>query len=202
MNTYIRYIKSVRSTLQAKNPTASATDISKLAAMQWQVLDSSAKAKLEEEFKKEQAVWIQKNAKYLSLLTDKDKEQIRQDRLEKTEEKAKREHRKRVKELGKPKRPLNGFLLYCIDQKPKNLNREQNRKQIKELAQKWSNMSDSEKEPYNSRGADAKAKYREDMKRWEEEMAAQNNFDVIRRQNIIISPKKESKSTKKDSTRP
>lgn len=42
------------------------------------MLDSAAKAKHEDEFKKEQAVWLQKNAKYLSQLTDQQREDIRQ----------------------------------------------------------------------------------------------------------------------------
>lgn len=193
INAYIRYVQSVRSTLHAQNPKASPTDISKLAAVQWQVLDPASKSKLEEEFKKEQAVWLQQNAKYLSQLTDEQKNEIRQAREEKTEEKAKRDHRKKVKELGRPKRPLNGFFLFCADQKPKNLNKEENRSQLKLLGQKWSQLSETEKVPYTTRAAAALVKYREDMKTWEEKMIAQDHMDVIRRKHIILPTKKESK---------
>lgn len=193
VNAYIRFAQSIRSTLHAQNPKASPTDISKLAAAQWQVLDPASKSKLEVEFKKEQAVWLQQNAKYLSQLTDQQKDEIRQARAEKIEEKTKREYRKKVKELGKPKRALNGFLLYCADNKPKSLGKEENKSQIKLMAQKWAQMSEAEKAPYNSRAAEALVKYREDVKQWEEKMIAEDHMDVIRRKHIILPTKKESK---------
>lgn len=193
INAYIRYVQSVRSGLHAKNPKATPMDIAKIAAAQWHELDPATKSKLEAEFKKEQAVWLQKNAKYLSQLTDEHKDELRQAREEKTEERAKREYRKKVKELGKPKRPLNGFFLFSAGFKQKNLNKEENRAQIKLMAQKWSQLSEAEKAPYNARAAEALVKYREDMKKWEEKMIAQDHLDVIRRKNIILPAKKESK---------
>lgn len=194
VNAYIRYAQSVRSSLANKNPKASPAEISKLAAAQWQDLDQSIKNKLEEEYKKEQAVWLQQNAKYLSALTEEQKQEIRQARVEKTEEKAKREYRRRVKELGKPKRPLNGFLLFCADQKPKQLTKEENQSYIKQLAEKWAKMGDTQKEPYTKRAAEALVKYRDDMKQWEDQMIAQDNMDVIRRKHILIPTKKDAKT--------
>lgn len=193
INAYIRFVQSVRSTLYAKNPKASPADISKLAGAEWQVLDPASKAKLEAEFKKDQAVWLQQNAKYLSQLTDEQKVDIRQARAEKSEEKAKREHRKKVKDLGKPKRPLNGFLLYLTEFRPKNLNKDENKEQIKLIGQKWSQLSEAEKAPYNSRAAEALVKYHEDVNQWEEKMIAQDHLDVVRRKNLILPPPKESK---------
>lgn len=194
VNAYIRFVQSIRSTLLAKNPKTSPTDISKLAAVQWQVLEPAAKLKLEEEFKQAQAVWLQQNAKYLSQLTDEQKDKIRHAREEKTEEKAKRQYRKKVKELGRPKRPLNGFFLFCAEHKPKNVNKDENRSQLKLLGEKWSQLSEAEKAPYNTRAAEGLVKYREEINKWEEKMIAQDHMDVIRRKHIILPPKKESKS--------
>lgn len=192
INAYLRYVQTIRSSLYAKNPTASPGDISKLAAAQWQVLDAATKSKLENDFKKDQAVWIQENAKYLSQLTDQQKEDIRQARADKTEERAKREYKKKLKELGRPKRPLNGFLLYSADKKPKNLNKDQNRAQIKQMAQDWAKMSDKEKGPYNDLAAAALVKYREDVKKWEEKMIAQDHADMVRKTTPTKSNKTQS----------
>lgn len=193
VNAYIRFAQSIRNTLHAENPKATPTDVSKLAAAQWQVLDSASKLKLEEEYKKEQAVWLQQNAKYLSQLTDQQKDEIRQAREERTEDKAKRVYRKKVKELGRPKRPLNGFFLFCAELKPKNLNKEENKSQLKLLGQKWSQLNEEEKAPYNARAVEAMAKYREEIKQWEEKMIAQDHMDVIRRKHIILPTKKQTK---------
>lgn len=188
VNAYLRFLQTVRPSLKAKNPDASPAAISKLAAVQWQMLDSAAKAKHEDEFKREQAVWLQKNAKYLSQLTDQQREDIRQARSEKSEEKAKREHRKKLKDLGRPKRPLNGFLLYIADRKPKNLSKEENKQQLKLLAQKWAQLSDADKAPYNAQAAEALVKYREEVEKWEEKMIAGDHLDVIRRKHLILPP--------------
>ncbi|XP_055542392.1 transcription factor A, mitochondrial [Wyeomyia smithii] len=192
-NPFIKYAQSVRTSLMAKNPVATPREITKLAAVQWNQLDTAEKSKLAEAFKEEQAVWLQQNAKYLNQLTDQQKDDIRQDRLKKLEEKSRREQRKRIKELGKPKRPLNGFLLYVLEQRPKNLNREENSAYLKSMGERWAKMSEAEKEPYNRRAADGLAKYHNEVKQWEEKMSAENNMDVIRRKNVIITEKKETK---------
>lgn len=196
INAYLRYVQSIRANLHAQNPKASPVEISKLAAAQWQVLDAASKSKLEDDYKKDQAVWIQENAKYLSQLTDQQKDDIRQARVDKVEERVKREHKKKLKELGRPKRPMNGFLLFSADKKPKNLNRDQNREQIKQMAQEWAQMSEKEKAPYNNRAADALVKYREDVKKWEEKMIAQNHEDVVRRKTTTTTKDSKTRSSK------
>lgn len=194
-NPFIKYVKTVRASLMTKNPRASPPEITKLAAVQWNQLDTAAKSKLAEEYKNELSAWLQQNAKYLNQLTDQQKEDIRQARLKKTEDKVKRDHRKRLKELGKPKRPLNGYLLFCFDDRPTKLNKEENVRFLKTKAERWGKMTDAEKDPYNRRAADGLVKYHNDVKAWEEKMSAENNLDVIRRKNIIVSETKDAKKT-------
>ncbi|XP_058449725.1 transcription factor A, mitochondrial [Malaya genurostris] len=190
LNTFIRFAQSVRPSLLAKHPNATPAEISKMAAAQWQVLDAASKSKLTEAYKKEQEVWLMKNAKYLNQLTDQQKDEIRQARLQKQEDKDKREHRKRVKELGRPKRPLNGYLLYCAEHKTTSMSREENKTHIKKMAEVWGKLSEAEKQPYNQRAADALVKFHDDLSKWEEKMMSQDNMDVVRRKSIIIPPKK------------
>ncbi|XP_053695383.1 transcription factor A, mitochondrial [Sabethes cyaneus] len=192
-NPFIKYVQSVRASLAAKHPKAPPYEITKLAAVQWNDLDAAARMKLSEDFKKEQSVWLQQNAKYLNQLTDQQKEDIRQAREKKSEDKVKREHRKRLKELGKPKRPLNGFLRFCLEHKPNKLNKEENLAHLKRMAEVWGKMSEEEKGPYNRQAADEMVKYRDVVHEWEEKMLTQNNLDVVRRKNIIISEKKGTK---------
>ncbi|XP_055637778.1 transcription factor A, mitochondrial [Toxorhynchites rutilus septentrionalis] len=190
INAFMRFLQSVRSSLRAQHPSASTPEIARLATAQWQVLDAKAKSKLEDEYKKDQAVWLQKNAKYLSELTDDQKESIRQAQQDKSERKAKRECRMRAKQLGKPKRPQNGFLLFVSEHASKTASKEDNIAQVKSLAQKWAKFTDVEKKPYNSRALDALLKYQNDMRIWEEQMVAENNLDVIRRKHILLPEKK------------
>lgn len=196
-NPYIKYVQSVRAPLLAKNPTATPPEITKIAANNWSQLDASIKSKLAEEYKKEQAVWLQENAKYLNQLTDQQKDEIRQARLKKSDDKVKREHRKRLKELGKPKRPLNSFLMFALERKPTKMTKEDITVHLKSMGERWAKMSNAEKEPYNKRAADGLTKYHSDVKEWEQKMSAENNMDVIRRKNVIIPEKKTTKKSPK-----
>ncbi|XP_062551587.1 transcription factor A, mitochondrial-like [Armigeres subalbatus] len=188
INAFLRYYQSVRPILQAKNPTVSLMDISKLVSAQWKDLNATKKTKLQREFNADHAIWLQKNAKYLEQLTDQRKQDIRQARADKAAKRAKREHRKKLKELGRPKRPLTAFLLYHFDKRPNKLTKDQIKSLVKQHALEWSHMSNEEKDQYNKRSAEALAKYREDVAQWEKEMIARDHVDVVRRKHAANIP--------------
>lgn len=189
VNTYIRFVQSIRTSLATANPKASPTDISKLAAVKWQALDQTAKTKLEEEYKRDQAVWLQKNAKYLSQLTDAQKQELKQERQQKQEEKGKRDHKRMMKDLGRPKRPINGYLRFCAHNKPKTgLSLEENKMQMKNLGLQWQRMSDAEKEKYNREAEEDMKRYHKEMKDWEDKMLASDNIDAVRKKNVLLPP--------------
>uniref|UniRef100_A0AAG5DUM9 HMG box domain-containing protein n=1 Tax=Anopheles atroparvus TaxID=41427 RepID=A0AAG5DUM9_ANOAO len=189
VNTYIRFVQSIRSSLASTNPKASPTDISKLAAVKWQTLDQSTKTKLEEEYKREQAVWLQKNAKYLSQLTDAQKQEMKLERQQKQEEKAKREQKRMMKELGRPKRPMNGYLRFCAHNKPKQgLTLEENKMQMKNLGLQWKRLSDADRERYTREAEEDMKRYHGEMKEWEDKMLASDNMEAVRKKNVLLPP--------------
>ncbi|XP_052897129.1 transcription factor A, mitochondrial [Anopheles moucheti] len=198
VNPYIRYVQGVRSSLASANPKASPTEISKLAAVKWHSLDQASKTKYEEEYKREQAVWLQKNAKYLSQLTDVQKEEIKLERQQRNEEKIKREQKRLLKELGRPKRPMNGFFLFCLQNKPiHKLSKEDNQMHMKNLGLQWKRLSDAEKEPYNKEAEDGMKRYQEEMKKWEDKMMSSENVEAVRKKNVLLPPSRASSMAKK-----
>ncbi|XP_035773130.1 ARS-binding factor 2, mitochondrial-like [Anopheles albimanus] len=189
VNAYIRYAQSIRADLAKANPSASQMDLAKLTSAKWQTLDQPSKARLEEEYKRELAVWLQQNAKYLSQLTDVQKEELKQDRQQKAEDKAKRDLKRTLKQLGRPKRPINGFLRFCAQFKPKSgVTQGEHKEQMRALGEKWRSMSASEKEQFNREADEAIARYQEEMKQWEDKMLAMDNGDLVRRKNALLSP--------------
>uniref|UniRef100_A0A182RCC1 HMG box domain-containing protein n=1 Tax=Anopheles funestus TaxID=62324 RepID=A0A182RCC1_ANOFN len=198
MNAYIRYAQGIRSSLVSANPKASPTEISKLAAVKWQSLDQASKTKYEEEFKREQAVWLQKNAKYLSQLTDAQKEEIKLERQQRNEVKIKRDQKRLLKELGRPKRPMNGYLRFCIQNKPAvGLSKEENKLQMKNLGVQWRGLTDAEKEPFNKQAEADMKRYQEEMKKWEDRMLSSENVEAIRKKNVLLPPSPASSMAKK-----
>uniref|UniRef100_A0A182TCJ6 HMG box domain-containing protein n=1 Tax=Anopheles maculatus TaxID=74869 RepID=A0A182TCJ6_9DIPT len=201
MNAYIRFVQGIRSSLASANPKASPTDISKLAAVKWQSLDQASKAKYEEEYKREQAVWLQKNAKYLSQLTDAQKEEIKLERQQRNEGKVKREQKRLLKELGRPKRPMNGYLRFCAQNKPAlGLSKEDNKMQMKNLGMQWRRLSDAERERYSKEAEADMKRYQEEMKQWEDKMLASENMEAVRKKNVLLPPSPASAMAKKGVT--
>ncbi|ETN61607.1 transcription factor A, mitochondrial [Anopheles darlingi] len=189
VNAYIRYAQSIRADLAKANPSASQMDLAKLTSAKWQTLDPPSKARLEEEYKRELAVWLQQNAKYLSQLTEAQKEELKQDRQQKADDKAKRDLKRTLKQLGRPKRPINGFLRFCAQYKPKpGVTQGEHKEQMKALGEKWRAMSESEKERFNREAEQAITQYQEEMKQWEDKMLAMDNGDLVRRKNALLSP--------------
>ncbi|XP_053673166.1 transcription factor A, mitochondrial [Anopheles nili] len=187
MNTYIRFVQSIRSSLISDNPKASPTEISKLAAVKWQGLDQASKTKLEEEYKREQAVWLQKNAKYLSQLTDSQKEELKLERQQKHDNKVKRDQKRMMKDLGRPKRPMNGFLRFCSKNKPvQGLSTEDNKMQMKNLGMQWKRLPEVEKERYTKEAEVDMKRYQEEMKQWETKMLASDKLEAVRRKNVLL----------------
>ncbi|XP_035910900.1 transcription factor A, mitochondrial [Anopheles stephensi] len=198
MNAYIRFAQGIRSSLASANPKASPTDISKLAAVQWQSLDQASKAKYEEEYKREQAVWLQKNAKYLSQLTDAQKEEIKLERQQRNEGKAKREQKRLLKELGRPKRPMNAYLRFCAENKPVvGLSKEDNKMQMKNLGMQWRRLPDAERDRYTKEAEADMKRYQEEMKKWEDKMLASENVEAVRKKNVLLPPSPASTMAKK-----
>uniref|UniRef100_A0A2M4AYQ6 Putative transcription factor a mitochondrial n=1 Tax=Anopheles triannulatus TaxID=58253 RepID=A0A2M4AYQ6_9DIPT len=189
VNAYIRFAQSIRADLAKANPSASQMDLAKLTSAKWQTLDQPSKARLEEEYKRELAVWLQQNAKYLSQLTEAQKEELKQDRQQKADDKAKRDLKRTLKQLGRPKRPINGFLRFCSQYKPKpGVTQAEHKDQMKSLGEKWRSMSASEKERFNREAEEAITRYQEEMKQWEDKMLAMDNGDLVRRKNALLSP--------------
>ncbi|XP_053663297.1 transcription factor A, mitochondrial [Anopheles marshallii] len=198
MNAYIRYVQGVRSSLASANPKATPMEIAKLAAVKWQSLDQTSKTKYEEEYKREQAVWLQKNAKYLSQLTDAQKEEIKLERQQRNEGKIKREQKRLLKELGRPKRPINGYLRFCQQNKPVlGLSKQDNKMQMKNLGLQWRQLTDAEKEPYNKEAEADMKRYQEEMKKWEDKMLSTENVEAVRKKNVLLPPSPASSMAKK-----
>uniref|UniRef100_A0A182QYD5 HMG box domain-containing protein n=1 Tax=Anopheles farauti TaxID=69004 RepID=A0A182QYD5_9DIPT len=198
VNAYIRFAQSIRSALATSNPKASPTEISKLAAVKWQTLDQASKAKLEDEYKREQAIWLQKNAKYLSQLTDAQKQELKTERQNRIEEKVKRDQKRLLKELGRPKRPLNSFFLFCAQHKPvQGLTKDENKEQMKKLGLQWKQLSGSEKERYVKEAETEMKRYQEEMKKWEDKMLASEHTEVVRKRNVLLPPTPASSRARK-----
>lgn len=150
MTPYFRFMKDVRPEIAASNPKVHLTEIVKLVAKRWADVDEKKKKMYEEEYKKDQIAYIGQRAAYESQLTDEQKEQIKDYKRNVMLIKEKREVKKKLSTLGKPKKPISAFLHYLAEERVKAPHKIGSfRDWQKSTAEKWKKLSESDKEKYN-----------------------------------------------------
>lgn len=147
---YFRFMKDLRPKLQVENPKFSAIDIIKQISKKWETVDPGLKQKLQEEYRKDQQQYVEVRAKYDSKLTQEQRAEMKQLKQNMQEAKERKMMRKRVKDLGRPKKPASGFLRFLISERKATpqLPNQTYRDWHKKCTLKWSRLSDEEKSQY------------------------------------------------------
>lgn len=159
---FFRYIKQVRPTVLAENPNLKVTDVIKTISKKWETVDPALKQKFQEEYQREKMVYVEIRAKYDSQITDEQRFAIKQLKDENNAMKERRMTKKRIAELDRPKKPASAFLLF-ISKARKETPQPSNqtyREWHASMAQKWSKLSDAQKEPFLQMFRDMLVKYK------------------------------------------
>lgn len=144
---YFRFMKEQRPKLQAANPKLSIVDIVKTVSKQWETADPLLKQSLQEEYKKDQQKYIETRTKYDAKITDEQRSQLKELKQEIIDAKERRMMRKRIKELGRPKKPASAFLRFVAKERtitPQTSN-ETFREWHQKATAKWGTLSDEQK---------------------------------------------------------
>lgn len=147
---YFRFMAANRDLLRIKDSKLSIRDEVKRLSKEWHSVDQNTKQRLQDEYQKDLKIYVEQRANYDSKLTDEDRKLIKEMKQERTEAKNKRMMRKRLKELGRPKRPPTAFLAFIIQERkntplaPSQTYRQWHQK----CTNKWQSMSENEKNIY------------------------------------------------------
>ena len=193
---YFRYMRDTRSEISAQNPMASTREVVRVISNKWKTVDPSLKQRLQEEFKKDLEIYVETRAKYDAEITDEQRSEIKKLKQEKVDARERRIMRRRIRDLGRPKKPASAFFRYVSEQRaamPTNLPAQNYREWHKKCTASWAAMSDKEKEKFLTDARNEIEQYKKDMLVWEEKMLRSGNIDVLRHRNTI-SPS-ESKDT-------
>ncbi|XP_013112646.2 transcription factor A, mitochondrial isoform X1 [Stomoxys calcitrans] len=193
---YFRFMKELRPKIVASNPKMSLVDIVRQVSKKWESADPSLKQRLQEEYKKEQQEYVEKRTKYESKITDEQRNQIKELKQEKVEAKERRMMRRRIKDLGRPKKPASAFIRFIAKERIRTPQTAQQtfREWHQAATQRWSVLSPTEKEIYMQESRKDFETYRKEIAQWEEKMIRLGHIDVVRQTNLIdppeIKPKK------------
>uniref|UniRef100_A0A1I8N5Z3 HMG box domain-containing protein n=1 Tax=Musca domestica TaxID=7370 RepID=A0A1I8N5Z3_MUSDO len=194
---YFRFMNDLRPKILAANPSLALVDVVKQVSKKWETADASLKQRLQEEYKKEQQEYIEKRMKYDAKITDEQRSQIKELKQEKIEAKERRMMRKRIKDLGRPKKPASAFIRFIAKerirtpQKPTQTFREWHEAATK----KWSTLSQGEKDIYMQESRKEFETYKKEIAVWEEKMIRMGHIDVVRQGNLIDPPEVKTKKS-------
>lgn len=108
-------------------------DVLRAVAQRWDRLDNDAKQSYITDYKKELASYSSILEKYKNSLTPEQKEAQEQLKVEKKLMREKRDKKKRLRELEKPKKPATAFFLYLAN----NIEKGTSMKEYQEAAKKF-----------------------------------------------------------------
>lgn len=110
-------------------------DLMRVIAQRWDKLDESSKANYVKAYKNEMESYTSIIEKYKRSLTPAQVEAQQQIKLDRQLSREKREKRRRLKELGKPKKPPSAFFLYLSSKVPPGSKSEEYRNAAKKLSE-------------------------------------------------------------------
>lgn len=144
---YFRFMRDMRPKLVDQDPKISQIEIVQELSRKWATVDPQLKQKLQSEYKKEQEIYVAQRTKYDAKLTDEQRSNIKQLKQELLDAKERKQLRKRVKELGRPKKPASAFLRFVASERTNTPQTSQQtyREWHQKATAKWSRLSDDEK---------------------------------------------------------
>jgi len=183
LTAFFLYKLETQDQVKKENPEAKITEITKIVAGKWKVLDEEtkkvyekkhveAKQKYEQEMKDYESKYgsIQKKRRSMLLKREKSNSESESE-SEETPIKAK-EIGKKVDRPAPPKRPLSAFFLYKYDAY-EEVKRENPEARIIELTkiicEKWKNLDEETKKAYEKKQEEAKKTYEQQIKEYETE---------------------------------
>lgn len=158
---YFRFLIENRPSVVAKHPTLKTSEINSILGKMWRTLDANDKKAFSDGYKTELIdYYANEYNEYRSTLSEDDKRKIKQTKLEVKKRRALVAEQRKLRKLGKPKKPFNAYFRYytSIPQTERKPN-EQSKEFVKRITTRWNGLSDSEKEKYKT-SAEEEANYK------------------------------------------
>ncbi|XP_061379202.1 transcription factor A, mitochondrial [Danaus plexippus] len=176
---FFKFMGQMRPALLAKNPGISSKEAISWSSKHWQQLDSETKSQMLKEYEKDLEDYKKIKAIYESSLTDQQKEDIQKMKEDMVAAKEKRKLKAEYKELGRPKKPMSSYFLFC--QTKKDLFKGQKIQEFQTtLKAEWVKLSDSERVKYEKQAQELMNKYRKDLQAWELKMISIGRSDLVK----------------------
>ncbi|KAK9296835.1 hypothetical protein QLX08_009246 [Tetragonisca angustula] len=172
---FLMYVRQVKPRFAEESPDMKYSEVLQRASSEWSKLDVAKKENFINEYNKSYKIYMEKLREYKNSLTEEQKQLWEQKKKEYEQTNTK----KKYEILGKPKKPLNGYLSY-LSSKRKDKDPDMHIKDwVKSMTVNWNTLPDKEKEPYLTEATQLNAQYQKDLEKWEMEMIRCGNSDIF-----------------------
>lgn len=155
---YYRFLNEHHAFVREKNPTLLPKKIVTLMAKMWGSVSADRKEEYAKASNDDKLNYIVQMSEYRRMLSEDDKKRIQEFKAKSASRKASLNKLKQRHALGMPRRPVNPFVKFFLEQKRDSERDEGKRKQTREeysrfykqIADKWRALSDGERAEYRS----------------------------------------------------
>ncbi|XP_046405972.1 transcription factor A, mitochondrial-like isoform X2 [Ischnura elegans] len=109
---YFRFMAEMRPELKKSHPDCKVTELVRLLADKWEKFPQETKQKYLEDYKKDLLAYSNVKNKYEMQLTDDQKQLLKRAKDEMVAAKENRKLKKKMKDLGKPRKPGSAFIIF------------------------------------------------------------------------------------------
>ncbi|CAK6436322.1 unnamed protein product [Pipistrellus nathusii] len=180
MTSYVRFSKEQLPIYKAKNPDAKNSELIKKIAEIWRELPESQKKIYEDAYKADWQAYKEEINRLQEQLTPSQKVSLEKEMMQKRLKKKSILKKRELTLLGKPKRPRSAYNIF-ISECFQGAKTGSLQIRLKNINERWKNLSDAEKQVYIQLAEDDKARYYSEIKSWEEQMIEVGREDLLRR---------------------
>ncbi|XP_043254502.1 transcription factor A, mitochondrial [Colletes gigas] len=181
---FLLYIRSIKPKFMGKDDTVPYKEFLPVAAKEWANLNPNEKEFFKRQYKTNYEIYVQELKEYEHSLTTEQKQLLVNQKIKEKNHKTKLENKQKQETFGKPKRPLNAFMLYIASRKHEKTSDITYTQWVSLLTKHWHNMTDVEKESYFIEAKQLKTKHIEDLQNWESDMLDLGHTDIVRRKTL------------------
>ncbi|XP_014476630.1 PREDICTED: transcription factor A, mitochondrial [Dinoponera quadriceps] len=197
LNAYLLYFQSIKSKWQQEHPDIKYIELVKKISQEWTKVDLTIKQQLQKQHEDEFAIYKQKLDAYNNSLTKEQRILIIDELKKKKNTSEKNQTKKKLMELGKPKRPLSAYFIFMMNKKADKDSTISQKEWVKNISNEWNNMTTKDKDKYYTEAKQLQEKYNSELKKWVEDMIKSGHSDLLNSHHLLNSL--DTKSKRNDS---
>ncbi|CAL1543385.1 unnamed protein product [Lymnaea stagnalis] len=191
-NVFFLFLQKIAPQLKKENPDVKRKDLVSQAAKMWNELNPEEKSHLAMERREHFEKYKEDLKVYLENITPEQITKIESKKIQTAAQKKRKERRA----FGMPRKPVGAFSVFVAENFSQRTDNVPVSIHFKTLLNHWNQMSDAEKDPYIKKTKELKAKYQEDIAKWEKEMIQVGRFHLVRKTTLTQLAKNPNRNKK------